>query len=450
MIFRSLEGRLQLGLGISLVLLMAGVWGLGHAALQATANAFLLGRLQHDSDALVSAFSPEPSGQTQIRGRRLTPIYDQPYSGHYYALVTDRGQQLLSRSLWDWNLPIPNIQAGAPRQWRVEGPAGQHLLVWGGRYRKAGVNFTLLVAEDTSALEQELWRLYWLVAGVALGGIVLMLLTQRLVLHRAFRQLQPVYSDIERLEKGDAISLTETVPAEVLPLVQKLNRLLNHYGQRLERTRRATGNLAHALKAPLSLMTQWLERKDPGLNPQLATEFKTQIENIQRLMERELKRARYAGTGGPGQRFDAFEELPTLTRLLEQIHAHKGVHILYGVDLAQELPIDREDMLELLGNLLDNACKWARSQVIYSLSTGEQGLLILVEDDGPGCSEEELANITTRGTRLDESTHGHGLGLSIVRDIVDVYKGRIEFGRSERLGGFQVSILLPDDPPAES
>lgn len=443
---RSLQSRLAFGLGISLLVLIACAWVMGHEALHRLGHAFVLSRLQHDAEALVAALKTSPEGGFHVGQRRLTPVYRQPYSGHYFVLAAQDQDTLYSRSLWDQTLEIQDLTPGKTAQWRVTGPAGQDLLVWSGGYRKQDLDFTVAVAEDISPYAEELRGFEWILSILAGGGVLLLFLVQKGLITQAFRKLQPVYDDIERLERGDAVALTEDLPDEVLPLVRKLNNLLEQYRQRLERSRRATGNLAHALKTPLHLLVQQLEHNDPPLEPERLNRLNGQVNRIRQLMERELKRARFAGAVGPGQWFHPEQELPMLVRLLEGMHPEKTLRVQCRIDDDGVLQADREDMLELIGNLLDNASKWAASRVSCQIGETDNQWQLTVEDDGPGCSDEELAQVSSRGIRLDESISGHGLGLSIVEDIVALYKGHIHYGRSESLGGFSVRVNLPLHP----
>ena len=215
--------------------------------------------------------------------------------------------------------------------------------------------------------------------------------------------------------------------------------------QRLERSRNALGNLAHALKGPLNLLVHYFDCDEDPANPTQKKQAKTQVERIRQLMERELKHARLVGRGSHAHLFNPHTELPDLVRVLLQVHRGKSLEINTHADKGAPAFGDREDMLELLGNLLDNACKWATSNVSCSLS-GEERIRILVEDDGDGLSDTDIERLTQRGTRLDETIEGHGLGLAISKDIVKLYNGRIHFGRSTELGGLQVQIILPNTP----
>ena len=191
----------------------------------------------------------------------------------------------------------------------------------------------------------------------------------------------------------------------------------------------------------------------PGVPEALRQTLREQASAIHERVERELRRARLAGPGGQGAgaRFNPGVELPALVRMLKSVHHDKPLAIAARGE-SRITPFDREDMLELLGNLADNACKWARAQVSIRVSEqvgpGDVARLdIVVADDGPGCPDDSLASLVQRGVRLDETRSGHGLGLTIVRDIVDLHGGRLLFARSPQLGGLEVRVELPQPRP---
>jgi signal transduction histidine kinase len=443
----SLQNRLNLGLTLSLALLIGGAWWLGHSALHHTTDAFVLSRLEHDTQALLGRL--ERVGDAQLAARHLLPVYHQPFSGHYFKVLTTDGE-IRSRSLWDQDLVVAPVPAGEVQTWHVGGPAEQPLLVRAAGYRVADAPVTIAVAEDLSALLGTLRGYERLFAALAVAGLLAMLLLQRFILRRSFRRLVPVYHDIAALERGTTSRLTEQVPAEILPLVRQLNGLLAVYAQRLTRSRNAAGNLAHALKGPLALMRQQLrepaDARSGGITGDHARRVcAAEVERITALVERELKRARIAGRAKAGSMFDPALELPDLRRLLLAMYQDKALTIDCRHALPGPIALDREDLLEVLGTLLDNACKWARHQVRCSLGPGDgqSGLRLIVEDDGPGCDDAELARIARRGERLDEQVDGHGLGLAIAREIAESYGGTLQLGRSTDLGGFLAQVELP-------
>ncbi len=451
----SLENRLSLGLGLSLALLIGTAWWLGHSALHRSTDAYVASRLAHDAQALLGRM--DHIGDVERAAHHLLPIYRQPFSGHYFKVLTDQGT-VRSRSLWDHDLAVPVMPVGEVRTWHTRGPEGRPLLVRAAGYQVAKGPVTIAVAEDLTPLLGTLRRFERLFAVLAVAGLVLMLLMQRLILRWSFRRLRPVYADIDALERGATSRLTERVPAEILPLVRKLNGLLAVYEQRLTRSRNAAGNLAHALKGPLNILRQQLraprglgaessaEQVAAGAEPDARALCAAQVERIRDLVDRELKRARIAGRAKAGSVFDPAEELPDLRRLLLTLYRGKTLDIDCRNELTGPIAADREDLLEILGTLLDNACKWAERRVRCTLRTARTvpgAVRMIVEDDGPGCDPAELDRIARRGERLDEQVDGHGLGLAIAHEIAESYGGGITLGRSADLGGFLAQVDLP-------
>lgn len=437
----SLERNLQIGLVGSLCIIMFAFWWSATLASRLLTERHVFEQLMQRATAVESIielqYLPEP--RIALSRYRLDPAYSRPASGLYFVIRSDE-DILSSRSAWEQFFDLPLLAPGEQRLRRQTGVAGEPLLVWYGGYRRQGLDFTLAVAEDISSMQAKLQIFQWFSAAVALFLLLVLLLVQRQIVKRSVDKLDSIRQDMQRLEHGQAVALSEDVPAEVLPLVREFNRLLRRYDQRLRQSRNAVGNLAHALKGPLNLLLRATESRPIGEREQAAIE--SNAEAIRQLTESELRRARLAGRGTVGQRFELDTELPALIGLLEQVYSDKAVDVRYNIGPGVELLHDRQDMLELIGNLLDNAVKWCRSVVIVNVRNA-RGVLIDVEDDGPGCSDELLGQLTQRGVRIDESVAGHGLGLSIVKDIVDSYEGRLELASSSRLGGLRASVFLP-------
>ena len=243
------------------------------------------------------------------------------------------------------------------------------------------------------------------------------------------------------MEHGKLNQLSQSVPTEISPLVNEVNHLLQVLGQRLQRSRNALGNLAHALKKPLTVVQQ-LRCTDKESTTQQTLE--TQTREMQQLIERELRRARIAGEGPTGAYFVTDTEIKPLLDTLQSIYHKKSLNIKTDIPTSLILPFDREDILELLGVLMDNACKWADETVYLTLVVDKQ-LAIKIDDDGPGVTDELITQLTHRGKRLDETVSGYGLGLAIAQDIIEQYNGTLVFSRSEALGGFCVTVTLPLD-----
>ena len=441
---KSLERQLQTSLAIVLIIILLGLVLIANLSTRNLLQEFVTSRLEDDASRILDALEIQ-QGSAKVRWRHINPTYNTANSGHYYALKLSNERELYSPSLEQVKIPIPAnsqlVHNSAITVHDVAGPQGQHLIVWSKAYNKNGQGVIISVAEDMSLLMKN--RQYFSLLSISIGliGFVLMLALQRFVIRRLFKHLDSSRQEIQQIESGQRQALSEDVPAEIYPLVKEFNHSLSLMQQRMERSRNSLGNLAHALKTPLSLLMQQLDNNDD------LSQAKRQAERIRQLTERELKRARLAGLGNTTQRFDPYEELPTLINVLKQAHNKNELEVALSIEDSVNQFGDREDMLELLGNLMDNAFKWANSQIHCSLSTkdkaGNKNISIIIEDDGAGKQTKELEQLTQRGVRLDESVEGHGLGLAICKDIVKLYAGSIHFTHSETLGGFQVEVILP-------
>ncbi|MDZ7752807.1 MAG: ATP-binding protein [Gammaproteobacteria bacterium] len=285
-------------------------------------------------------------------------------------------------------------------------------------------------------------------AGFAIATLVAILLVlalQRQLLRRGLSPLERTRGEVRELELGTRHQLSGDAPAEIQPLIQAFNRLLETLEERLKRSRKAAGDLAHGLKTPLSMLGSLVER--PVIDPPLRAEMTRQLALIQGRIERELRRARLMGGTAPGALFRPATDAADLVATLEHIHRDAGLGLETRIVGDEAFPADREDMMELLGNLLDNAFKWAAQRIELTVESSPETLTITLDDDGPGVPEEQLETLARRGRRLDETREGHGLGLAIVRDIVDFYGGGLAIGPSPGLGGLRVQVRL--GPPGD-
>ncbi|WP_085726933.1 sensor histidine kinase [Pseudomonas sp. R37(2017)] len=434
---RSIQRRLSLGLisvmvVVGLVLAQTSLW-LFEMGLQR----YLEAGLRNDSENLLTALVRGPQG-LQLDERRLSPAYQRPFSGHYFRIDFADGHWR-SRSLWDQELP-PLDHPGLHDNLQL-GPEGQQLLVLRTDYRRLGLPISISVAEDYTPIRESFRRMQQIGLGLGLTGLLLILLLQRITVRRALRPLEQAREQIAQLQQGQRSQLDDRVPVELEPLVAQINHLLAHTEDSLKRSRNALGNLGHALKTPLAVLLSLASSEQLDAHPKLRKVLKEQLEQVGQRLNRELNRARLSGDALPGALFDCDGELPGLLATLNMIH---GEHLAlsYRAPTGLQLPWDREDLLELLGNLLDNACKWADAEVRVSVVETAGGFELSIEDDGPGIPEERRDQVFSRGTRLDEQTEGHGLGLGIVRDIVDSWGGKLSLLESE-WGGLKVVIELP-------
>lgn len=435
---RSLNRRLGIGLALTLLLLALAQWWLVTVTVKEFAGDHVHSRLQHDADSLLGALQTAEDGSLELNPSRINGVYDVPFSGHYYRVIAG-DKEIISRSLWDFDLELP---LRADENVYVAGPEGQRLLLVAGEYEKSGKHIKIAVAENMEPLLHELDEFQYFYALASLAVIFLVLIVQTLLVRGGLKPLQQVETDISRLERGEIERLREDVPTEIKPVVIEFNRLLGVMRARLDRSRTAVGNLAHALKTPLTVLRRLADTREMNAAPDVRDELVKQSDSIRQIVDRQLKRARMAGAAAQGWQFLPEVELPPLVDMMHKIYADRKLNIDLHIPERYVFNGDREDMMELFGNLIDNACKWARSRVRLTIAD-QSGLTLTVEDDGPGCAPEYREQLSARGMRVDESTTGHGLGLSIVRDIVEYYGGTLVFSQSAALGGFEVRVTLP-------
>ncbi len=438
----SLQTRLSVGLIVALALLTALAVAVGGYSLHRLAENFVATRLEHDLETLLAALEFDPAGQPRLPAERVGASFHQPYSGHYYQIETPGGE-LCSRSLWDADLTLPPLTADRVTRSFVIGPQNQELLLVGRAFQVRNQPIAIAVTEDFTPVRQGIQRLLLEVAGIALLIFGALLLFQRLIVRRGLAPLEQLRCELPRLAQGEIPQLPIDAPDEVRPLVTELNRLLALLDQRQRRSRRALGNLAHALKTPLTVLIQLAEQLPPPHHVEWQSDLRQQLRHMRSLMERELKRARIVGGGAPGQQVLLEREIADLTDTLSRIYRDRDLLFEIQVPPGCQFPGDRDDLLELLGNLLDNACHWAAGAVRLTVEASAGCLSLRVEDDGPGCPPEQLEWLRQRGARIDESRAGHGLGLAIAGDIVEQYEGTLTLGRSTPLGGFLAEVVLP-------
>jgi signal transduction histidine kinase len=445
--FNSLAFRLAAGAALwtTLALVAAG-YVLSTLFVDAVERSFDA-RLSVLLDGMVAAAEPNDSGGVSLTRVAGEPRFEQPYSGWYWQITGQPGPIARSASLFDLSL-TPRRTAtggGALRWYRTAGPEDQVLRVVERdiRFPEIAEPLTFTVAGDRAELVAEVKRfnttLAWSLGALGLGLVLAVLIQVRFGL----QPLRGLQQALAAIRSGRADKLEGSFPVEVTPLAEEMNALLDHNLEVVARARTHVGNLAHALKTPLAVLGNEAARGDTPL----AETVRLQTAIMRRNVDHHLTRARAAGAGRViGTRTEVMEVLDALVRTLEQIHADKAPVIALDGDDALTFRGERHDFEEMAGNLIDNACKWAQRRVrIEARPRAEAGrlwLVLSVDDDGPGLTSEQRAQVFDRGARFDEAVPGSGLGLAIVRDIAALYGGQVTLEDSD-LGGLRARLELP-------
>lgn len=398
--------------------------------------------------------SPEEAGERfpQSLGE---PLFELPLSGWYWQVVRLDGQKpelRSSRSLWDANLArLPDGHSPAPgnaRQGYVRGPEDQQLRV-AERTIDLGDDgrFLVAIAGDATEIEDEVRSFdHWLMITFLALGLVL-LLTTTFQVRFGLAPLKRISESLAAIRAGTAERLEGNFPEEIAPLARETNALIEANREIVERARTHVGNLAHALKTPLSVMMNEATAR-PG--DALAAKVGEQIEIMRDQVTRHLERARIAARATTiGTVTEVQPVVHALARTMEKIHRARAINIEVEASTDAKFRGERQDLEEMVGNLVDNACKWAQSRVCVGIvpertddSRPRDVVRIVVDDDGPGLSPSQRAQVAQRGQRLDETKPGSGLGLSIVTELSALYGGGLSLGTAP-LGGLRAELVLP-------
>lgn len=434
----SLRRRLWLA-GLAAVLLTGAVSGLVLGA--AYGRGLMEGfdrRLEDDLVSLARLVGADGDGSPRLRSQPLDERYARVYSGHYWR-VAHAGGELRSRSLWDAALATPTAPPGAPaRIVQVDGPRGQRLrgLLQAVSVPGVGAPVELLVASDAGPLHASIGRFRLVAAGIgaALSLALLALLASQV--GYGLRPLRRLAGALEALRSGQRRRLDGAgLPAEVRPLAEEIDALLEQHERAVERARRAGDDLAHALKTPLAVLAAGAA----GGATLPAAEVADQVARMQAAIERQLAAARVADLR---QRTPVAEVAAALAAMLQQSGAAGRVAIALEVPGGLRFHGGRGELEDMLGNLMENACAWARGRVrVRGVLEGGR-LAIEVRDDGPGIPDEELEAVLARGHRLDAMRPGSGLGLAIAATVAEAHGGGLALANLPG-GGLCARLDLP-------
>ena len=393
-------------------------------------------------DDLVGFSRVGANGRVTFEERPDYPLFRRGVSGWYWQIVHRRQAVAQSRSLQGevFTVELPP-KINTDYSYETEGPFGKRIRVFARQvdFEKGGGPHTYLIAGDWTGPSRSIEE-FNLTIGIALGALGIFLVgVGFLQIQFGLLPLRRIPPALAQIRTGDADRLTGTFPSEVQPLATEINQLLDHNAQVVERARTHVGNLAHALKTPLAV----LANEASSTEAVKANIVDAQTEVMREQVEHHLARARLAARAGVlGARTSIMPVIDGLSRTLEKIYSERGISITVEGPPDIAFRGERQDLEELLGNLMDNACKWAVSRVRVTVREEDSRIFVDVEDDGRGLTPSERRQAVKRGQRLDEATPGTGLGLSIVTDIAEIYGGEFSLMDSE-LGGLMARLSLP-------
>jgi len=376
------------------------------------------------------------------------PRFDRPRSGWYW-MIRDANGTLYNLSTSVVGIDLPALDIAADPQGRrtaiLDDAFGTRLRAVERSVSVAPMNYQIIVTGNLSEI-LELVEDFRGQAFIVLGVVgAIMAIMSAMLARLAMRPVGQLSAAIESVREGESVSVAGTYPREIAPLAEEVNELLRSNAQIIERARNQVGNLAHGLKTPIAV----LRNEAAAQKGALADVVLGESDKMSTLVSTYLERARLAArTSVVGKRADAGMILERLTRVMGKIHRDTAIAFPPPAAGLPWFRGDEADLEEMAGNLLDNACKWAAGQVRVSLAAERAGagpgnmLVISIEDDGPGLSEGDAEKALRRGVRLDEKTPGTGLGLDIVKELVDVYGGSLALKRSA-LGGLRAELRLP-------
>ena len=445
---RSFSLRNRLALAGTLVLVIAlGAVGLAlNAANQRVAVSSLQARMESYVYLVLAAMEVNDNGRLQMDAEFADPRLNQPSSG-IYIQIQGRADHWTSPS--SLGLQWPDLGTVAPGQGVFTEPAkgiGFFSYIYGVGWQLADESiepYAVLVLVDESEIRQETsaFRLgLWRALGAA--GIILVL-AQVFIFFFGFRPLKQVAGDVARVESGQSARLEGYYPRELEPLARNVNRLLETEKSNQDRIRNALDSLAHSLKTPLAVIQAGL----PLHGGKSEASMQNAVDEIRHLIGTRLERAGASTRRTMAEPVAVEPQLQRIIGSLQKVYSHKMIEVECTLEKSMAFYGEKRDLLELLGNLLDNAFKYGESRVRVSggaldPDASRPGLWMHIEDDGPGIEESQLAQLLQRGTRGDERVEGHGLGLAIVMELVNAYQGALGIDHSE-LGGARIAVRFP-------
>ena len=392
--------------------------------------------------ALIASSELGPDGEILLSRAPADQAFLEPYSGVYFQVSAPGQDPLPSRSLWDRQLRVDRTVVHSDTTYRDSREFDPEILRIAERdIRLPGSNmmWRFQVAQNREPLtEQVLVLRRTLVRSFGILGLGLIVLAALQAIYGLW-PLRRVRRALAQIRSGEKARIEERLPREIAPLTEEVNALLEHNEVQAEEARRHAGNLAHALKTPLTVITNAASAKSTDLPSTVIREART----MRRQVDHHLARARAVGRRASAQaRTEAWPALKAVERAVGRLYEDVTIDLAGNKEAV--VRVERQDLDEMLGNLIENAAKYGNGRVFVTVAGDEECVEIEVEDDGPGIPEAQRIAIFDRGARLDTEKPGTGLGLAIVRDVAEIYGGSIKLEESEDLGGLLARLRLPN------
>jgi signal transduction histidine kinase len=398
-------------------------------------------QMEYVLTAMIASAEIGPDGEVRLNRPLGDQRFMEPNSGLYYQISGKGQEDFPSRSLWDDPLkPKYDIPGSKPRFRNSAEFVDEPLRIVERAITlpDSDTRWSFMVAQSTDGLNAQVKELRTtLVTSFALLALGLIILAALQTLYGLW-PLRDVRRELAAMRSGQQRRIQNALPDEVMPMVNELNALLDHNETQAEEARRHAGNLAHALKTPLTVIMNSATAQAPDLSETVIREATT----MRRQVDHHLARARAVGRRGHSHsRAEVWLSLESVERAVGRLYRHIRLDMAGNKEVA--VRVERQDLDEMLGNLIENAAKYGGGSVFVTVEDAGDMVEIQIEDDGKGIPENDRQRIFDRGVRLDSGKPGTGLGMAIVRDVAEIYNGTIELEESEDMGGLMVRLRLP-------
>jgi len=421
------------------ILLMLAAWLIHGSLLENMSRDFVKKQLQEEAEFLENQLI---RNQSALSHSVITTSYFDEVLHHAFA-IKQNDEVIVYPATWQAHLtPIVNDKRqGFIQESHVESEVlGASFLAYKQSFKLNNKRFTIVVAEDLTTFNQSQSDMHTWTAFVSVGLLVLLLLVIWLSIRLSLRSVSTLRNAIEELQQGTRERIDFDVPEEFQPLVIQVNQLSSSLEERLKSSRQALENFSHSVKTPIAAVRQVLEDSSLQLDDSHRQTMIRKLFDIDRQLESEMRRNSFAGPN-VGKMSSPVLQARDLLWMLGRLHPDKSFELETRLEQTHRWPIEEHDLNEVLGNLLDNAGKWAKQKVSLSLIETQAERVIEIKDDGVGVSSQMLSSLGERGLRLDEQTHGHGLGVAITKEIVLRYGGDIRFSLNG-LSGLSVNLCF--------